>query len=46
MPYEVEQREVFLALESLTQTVVPGVLSHSVWLKLMEPVVCLQRREK
>ena len=33
MPHEVEQREVCRALKSLTQTVVPGVLSYSEWLK-------------
>ena len=33
MPHEVEQREVFRALESLTQTAVAGVLSHPEWLK-------------
>jgi hypothetical protein len=33
MPHEVEQREVFRALESLTQTAVPGVLSHPEWRK-------------
>ncbi len=33
MPHEVEQREVFRALESLAQTAVPGVLSHPEWRK-------------
>ena len=46
MPPEVEQREVCRTLESLTQTVVPGGLSHSAWFKRMEPVVCLQHMEK
>ena len=37
MLHEVEQREVCRAMESLTQTVVPGVLLHSActWLQVL-----------
>ena len=31
MPYEVEQRELFHALESLMERQIPGMLSHREW---------------